>query len=172
LRKHQLGNNQSEVIMTGKRRDRSAGPDNERRKTPPPRRAGLRRDERDPDELPDEPGSAAGDTHSAGTAGGGLSSGGLAGTNLGDGSPDDAYLDEAFGAGIHDNLPDTEDQETPLAGADQDAALGGPSGGAVGGTPAGKRSSGGSPKGRLRPGGGGRGDSTIGRDPYGPDEQT
>ena len=66
----------------------------------------------------------------------GLAAGGLGGTNYGDGSPTggDINLNEAMGTGIHDNLGDEEGNEAPYAG---------PSGGAVGGTPAGKRSRGG-----------------------------
>jgi len=74
---------------------------------------------------------AAADTFAAGTAGGGTAIGGLAGTNFGDGDPDVAELQDATGSGNYD-VEDSRDidQLTPLSG---------PSGGAVGGTPARKR---------------------------------
>jgi len=74
---------------------------------------------------------ALADTFAAGTAGGGTAIGGLAGTNFGDGDPDVAELQDATGSGNYDVEDSREiDQLTPLAG---------PSGGAVGGTPARKR---------------------------------
>src|SRR5437870_6273145 len=76
--------------------------------------------ETDPSEHP-------GDIHAAGTPGGGTALGGLAGSTVGDGSPDDADLEGALGSGVHDT--DNENDE-PYAG---------PSGGAVGGTPAQRR---------------------------------
>jgi hypothetical protein len=72
------------------------------------------------------------DTHAAGTPGGGTATGGLAGTNVGHGDPDDAALEAALGSGIHDNSE--VEGGPPFAGA---------AGGAVGGTPAEKRSKGG-----------------------------
>jgi hypothetical protein len=99
-----------------------------------PRRAGLRLDERDPDDPPGKPGSAGGPVNMAGTEAGGLASGGLGGTNQGDGSIDDVDLDDASGAGIYDHDGDVEEGGPPYAGR---------SGGAVGGTPAEKRSRGG-----------------------------
>jgi hypothetical protein len=96
----------------------------------PRRRAGLRPDERDPDE-PAESGDIGG-VHAVGTPGGGLASGGLAGTNSGDGAPQNADLDEAMGSGIFDNSGDRVEDDEPQSGR---------AGGAVGGTPAGKRSS-------------------------------
>lgn len=75
------------------------------------------------------------DTHAAGTPGGGSAVGGLAGTNVGGGDPADADLENAMGSGSYD--VDIEEE-----GEDADA-YSGPSGGAVGGTPAGKRTRGG-----------------------------
>ncbi len=74
------------------------------------------------------------DRHAAGDPGGGSAVGGLAGTNIGDGEPDEGMLDEAMANGTFD-----EDLETDP----DDQAYSGPTGGAVGGTPAGKRSAGG-----------------------------
>jgi RNA polymerase-binding transcription factor DksA len=68
----------------------------------------------------------------AGTAGGGTASGGLAGTNSGRGDPEDVDLERATASG--DYAPESEDPETGYSSAE---------GGAVGGTPAGKRTSGG-----------------------------
>jgi RNA polymerase-binding transcription factor DksA len=77
------------------------------------------------------------DVHAAGTAGGGTAVGGLAGTNLGDGAPSEADLEAAAGSGNFDVAIDgDEGDEVPQAYA-------GPSGGAVGGTPANKRAAGG-----------------------------
>lgn len=75
------------------------------------------------------------DIHAAGTAGGGTAEGGLAGTNLGEGDPDNANLEDAMGTGTHDVAISGEDDDT--------VAYAGRSGGAVGGTPAGKRAVGG-----------------------------
>lgn len=74
------------------------------------------------------------DVHAAGTPGGGTAVGGLAGTNLGTGAPDVEKLDEAMGSGKFD--ADIEQEE-------EGQAYAGPSGGAVGGTPANKRARGG-----------------------------
>ena len=120
------------------------------------RRAGLRPDERDPDDDRGEPGSAGGGTNMAGTPGGGLAAGGLGGTNAGGGAPDDNDLDDAMGAGIYDENGDTEDGGPPYAG---------PSGGAVGGTPAQKRVKGGHLNRGIAPGGDIGDDPTIGRKP-------
>jgi RNA polymerase-binding transcription factor DksA len=70
------------------------------------------------------------DIHAAGTAGGGTAVGGLAGTNEGHGDPNISELQEASGSGDFDIRDDRLQPNTPL---------GGPSGGAVGGTPARKR---------------------------------
>jgi hypothetical protein len=80
-------------------------------------------------QLPRNAASDLGDPHAAGTPGGGTEVGGLAGTNVGDGAPENADLERAFG--------DPRGDE-PLP--DPDTPYGGISGGAVGGTPAGKRS--------------------------------
>lgn len=73
------------------------------------------------------------DTHAAGTPGGGSAMGGLAGTTVGHGDPTGAGLEHAMGSGNFDSAVDDDDEET--------TAYSGPSGGAAGGTPAGKRSS-------------------------------
>jgi RNA polymerase-binding transcription factor DksA len=74
-----------------------------------------------------------GDVHAAGTPGGGSAVGGLAGTNIGAGSPDGAGLEDAMGSSNFDAALDKDDPEV----------YSGPSGGAVGGTPANKRAVGG-----------------------------
>lgn len=96
---------------------------------PAPRRhAGQLPDELLPGQTNEESG---GSTHAIGTPGGGAAAGGLGGSNLGDGSPDDAKnLDDALASGIHDHVGDTIDDDEPQSGS---------AGGAVGGTPAGKR---------------------------------
>lgn len=71
-----------------------------------------------------------GDVHAAGTAGGGTPIGGLAGGTEGDGDPRVAELDDATGSSYFDVEDDRADENTPRSG---------PSGGAVGGTPARKR---------------------------------
>jgi RNA polymerase-binding transcription factor DksA len=71
-----------------------------------------------------------GDVHAAGTAGGGTPIGGLAGGTEGDGDPLVAELDDAAGSSYFDVEDDRADENTPRSG---------PSGGAVGGTPARKR---------------------------------
>lgn len=73
------------------------------------------------------------DVHAAETPGGGSASGGLAGTNIGRGDPDVAELAEEGGSSDHDVEREREDDDIPQ---------GGRSGGAVGGTPARKRSAG------------------------------
>ena len=106
---------------------RNVGPDD----TQPKRRAGLRPDERDPDEPHRGPAAGAGDQHMQGAPAGGLASGGLAGSNAGDGSTDDVDIESGFGVGIDDDSGDRSFQENePAAGR---------RGGAVGGTPANKR---------------------------------
>lgn len=79
-----------------------------------------------------------GDSHAAGTPGGGTAVGGLAGTNIGSGSPDGTGLEDAMGSGNFDAKLDNNDPEI----------YSGASGGAVGGTPANKRSVGGRGKGK------------------------
>jgi hypothetical protein len=91
------------------------------------------------------PGSPLGDRHAAGTPAGGDATGGLAGSNIDDGTP-------------------VEPDEVPR---DEDGPYAGPSGGAVGGTPAEGRASGGHVyQHEITPGASPhRGDSTIGADP-------
>jgi RNA polymerase-binding transcription factor DksA len=84
----------------------------------------------DPLEFPSPP-IHWGDVHAAGTAGGGTAIGGLAGGNQGHGEPTVAELEEATASGRFDVEDDRLDDRTPLSGR---------SGGAVGGTPARKRS--------------------------------
>ena len=100
------------------------------------------------------PATPAGDRHAQGTPGGGSAVGGLGGTNIDEGSPQNADLEEAM-------VGEREDREE---GEDQ-APYAGPSGGAVGGSPAEGRSAGGQTHGGLAPGASHRGDSTIGSDP-------
>jgi hypothetical protein len=92
-----------------------------------------------------------GDRHALGTPGGGSEVGGLGGTNIDDGSPQNADLEAVMSGDVVEE-------------AEDEAAYGGLSGGAVGGTPAESRSSGGRTHRGLRPGGVHRGDSTIGSD--------
>jgi len=77
------------------------------------------------------------DSHAVGSAGGGTAVGGLAGTNVNDGSPFNADLEGAMGTGRFD----------VKEGGDEEDGYAGPSGGAVGGTPANKRAAGGRKKG-------------------------
>jgi hypothetical protein len=93
-------------------------------------RAGQREDELLPGQSnEDEPAnSLRGDA--AGSPGGGLGATGLAGTTRGDGAPNPADIEDALGADQDDDLSDTVKGTHPQSG---------PSGGALGGTPAGKR---------------------------------
>jgi hypothetical protein len=116
-----------------------------------------RSDERAPNDPPGPPGSGAGDRHAAGAPAGGTAVGGLAGTNIGDGDPENADIDEAGGSGDFDRALDAEDEP----------AHSGMAGGAVGGTPAGKRTAD-HPGHGIAPEGVHRGDSTIGGDPEKP----
>jgi RNA polymerase-binding transcription factor DksA len=75
------------------------------------------------------------DIHAAGTPGGGSAVGGLAGVNTGGGDPEDADLENAMGSSAYDVGLEEDDDEAN--------AYSGHSGGAVGGTPAGKRAVGG-----------------------------
>ncbi|MFL5327325.1 MAG: TraR/DksA family transcriptional regulator [Gemmataceae bacterium] len=77
------------------------------------------------------------DSHAAGTAGGGTAVGGLAGSTVGAGDPV-PDLDDALGSGQFDATLDADDVDI--------SAYAGRSGGAVGGTPAGKRATGGKPR--------------------------
>jgi RNA polymerase-binding transcription factor DksA len=83
------------------------------------------------------------DVHAAGSAGGGTAVGGLAGTNIGEGDPDDGDIENAMGSGNFDVTLEADDDDT--------TAYSGPSGGAVGGTPAEKRAGGGQTGGGLAP---------------------
>jgi hypothetical protein len=95
-----------------------------------PRLAGQRPDELLPGQ---NSGPAASDEGAAGTPGGGLAAGGLAGTNAPDGEPDDGDdLEDAMAFGFEDTAGDERQLDEPQSGR---------SGGAVGGTPAGKRAS-------------------------------
>lgn len=76
----------------------------------------------------------SGGVHAAGEMGGGGPSGGLAGSNEGRGDPIVGELEEAMGSGNFD-VEDARDN-------DPDEPRSGHSGGAVGGTPAGKRARG------------------------------
>lgn len=80
--------------------------------------------------------SDSNDSHATGTPGGGSALGGLAGTNVGDGEPDDEPLETAMASGSFD-IADESDEPEP------NDAYSGPSGGAIGGSPANKRSTGG-----------------------------
>jgi hypothetical protein len=105
--------------------------------------AGARRQafDREPNGGEPDP-SDLGDRHAAGTPGGGDETGGLAGSNIGDGDA------------LNPDAPDDE------------PAYGGPSGGAVGGTPAQGRAEGGHVyRHEFTTGGQHRGDSTVGADP-------
>ena len=94
----------------------------------PNRRAGLRRDELLPGESADY---SIVDDNMSGTPGGGAASGGMAGSNSGDGSTDDVDIIGALGSSDADTNGDNLEDDEPQSGS---------SGGAVGGTPAGKRS--------------------------------
>jgi len=102
--------------------------------------------------LPGPPATAAlplqskpGDVHATGTPGGGTAVGGLAGTTVGEGDPTDADLEAAMGSSEFDVKAASDgDEEEPEAFA-------GPHGGAVGGTPANKRSRGGKIVGGAKP---------------------
>jgi hypothetical protein len=95
--------------------------------TKPPRRAGQRRDELVPGE---DSGEAARDVGAAGTPGGGAAAGGMGGTNAPDRESDGAELQKAMASGRHDHSGDRSVSDEPQSGR---------AGGAVGGTPAGKR---------------------------------
>ena len=106
------------------------------------------RSEVSPTAVPEGPNQFArtpNDIHAAGTPGGGSAIGGLAGTTVGIGDPDEDEdeLEEAMGSGNFDATlaertvgEETEEEEVT-------DAYSGPTGGAVGGTPANKRARGG-----------------------------
>jgi len=91
-----------------------------------PRLAGQRPDELLPGQ---DSGERSRDAGAAGTPGGGLAAGGLAGTNAPNGEPDED-LEKAMAYGGRDRAGDEQQIDEPQSGR---------SGGAVGGTPAGKR---------------------------------
>src|SRR5207249_3389619 len=82
--------------------------------------------------------SKAADVHASGTPGGGTAVGGLAGTNRGGGDPADADLEGAMGSSEFDVEAEEDEGD-----AEETQAFAGPAGGAVGGTPANKRTRGG-----------------------------
>ena len=92
----------------------------------PPKLAGQRSDELAPGQ---NSGARSRDRQAIGTPGGGAAGGGLGGSNAPDGQPDER-LEDAMAAGIHDHTGDRDDTDEPQSGR---------AGGAVGGTPAGKR---------------------------------
>jgi RNA polymerase-binding transcription factor DksA len=104
------------------------------------------------DLTPEEEAEPA-DIHAAGTPGGGSAVGGLAGVNTGAGDPADTDLENAMGSSAYDVALEEDEDEIN--------AYSGPSGGAVGGTPAGKRAVGGKRRSGIAPGPG-RGDSSTG----------
>jgi RNA polymerase-binding transcription factor DksA len=121
--------------------------------TEPTGRTGDRAPFTDLDEIPD-PRLDQADVHAAGTPGGGTAVGGLAGTTFGGGEPGDAGLEDAMGSGNFDVAIEGDEADT--------TAYSGPSGGAVGGTPAGKRAAGGKvPRGASL-------DQNVKNDPVGP----
>jgi RNA polymerase-binding transcription factor DksA len=92
---------------------------------------GWRRDKSDP--FGAGRNTVANDEHAVGEPGGGAAIGGLAGSNSGDGEPEVSDLQDAAGSGEFD-VDDARDEER------SEAPRSGRSGGAVGGTPARKRS--------------------------------
>jgi RNA polymerase-binding transcription factor DksA len=101
------------------------------------------------------------DIYAVGTAGGGTAVGGLAGTNVGDGSPANANLEEATG-GADSDVPGNINDDIEMS-----EAYAGPSGGAVGGTPANKRAVGGQAH-TTRSGGTSGKDANVAKDIPGP----
>ena len=94
------------------------------------RRAGQRSDELAPGE---DSGEGARDRGAIGTPGGGLAAGGLAGTNSAYSVPEGSELEDAMASGRADHSGDRISTDDPQSGR---------AGGAVGGTPAGKRTRG------------------------------
>jgi hypothetical protein len=95
--------------------------------TRPPRRAGQLRDELSPGE---DSGAGGREGAAAGTPAGGAALGGMGGTNAPYAVADENELDAALAVGRRDAEEELEDPNEPQSGR---------SGGAVGGTPAGKR---------------------------------
>src|SRR5262245_391135 len=89
------------------------------------------------------------DIHASGTPGGGTAIGGLAGTTLGKGDPADKRLEDAMGSKFDVEIESKDGDEL------ETEAFSGPSGGAVGGTPANKRSKGGKSPRKSKTGGAG-----------------
>jgi RNA polymerase-binding transcription factor DksA len=83
------------------------------------------------------------DIHAAGTPGGGSAVGGLAGVNTGGGDPAETDLENAMGSSAYDVAIEEDDEEI--------SAYAGHAGGAVGGTPAGKRAVGGKRRSGMSP---------------------
>jgi RNA polymerase-binding transcription factor DksA len=94
------------------------------------RRAGQRPDELAPGE---DSGEQARDRSAIGTPGGGTAAGGLAGTNSAYAVPEGTELEDAMASGRSDHSGDRVSTDEPQSGR---------AGGAVGGTPAGKRTRG------------------------------
>jgi RNA polymerase-binding transcription factor DksA len=93
---------------------------------------------------PPEDTTIGNDPHAVGTPGGGTAIGGLAGTNIGIGEPDTPALEHAMASGNFDVAIETEQvARTATPEVDETSGYAGPSGGAVGGTPANKRTTGG-----------------------------
>jgi len=87
------------------------------------------------------------DSHAAGTPGGGSAVGGLAGTTVGAGDPENAPLEDAMGSSEFDVEAAADGGNDRM----EAEAYSGPAGGAVGGTPANKRSRGGKTAGQTKP---------------------
>lgn len=85
-----------------------------------------------------------------------MASGGLAGTNAADGAIEEPEIEDSLGSSLADDPGDTTEGGPPYSG---------PTGGAVGGTPAEKRATGGHLRHGIAPGTVHRGDSTVGSDP-------
>ncbi|HEX4142525.1 MAG TPA: hypothetical protein VHY91_03170 [Pirellulales bacterium] len=95
-----------------------------------PRRAGQRPDELLPGEKDNEVSRESMRGEAAGSPAGGLSASGLAGTTRGSGAPNELDTEDALGTDADDDSNDTVGGIRPQSGR---------AGGAVGGTPAGKR---------------------------------
>jgi hypothetical protein len=128
-------------------------PQRKDKKKPQPVPPGATQAASDHDLRPGEPPDRTPSGEEAvGTPGGGTEIGGLAGTNIDDGDPALAPIDRAMGSDARGE--DSEEGGPPYAG---------PSGGAVGGSPAQGRASGGRRRRGLSPGGVPPADATVGR---------